>query len=110
MKTTNSLEDPALLPPVGVSPNFVDPYSQNPAFVATAVLCILLATASVVVRLTTRLLGSTKRLRFEECKSLYILMSEIVSASYDADSIAFRLLPSVLGKVVHTEQHCAPEA
>ena len=67
MSSTNSSDVPALAPPPGVTPNFVDPYSLSPAFVVTAVLCLLLATVSVVVRLAVSLLGSDKRLRIEEC-------------------------------------------
>ena len=61
---------PALAPPAGVTPNFVNPYSLAPAFVVTAVLCLLLATSAVIVRLAISFSGPTKRIRFEDCTFL----------------------------------------
>lgn len=66
--TSDSTSDaPALAPPMGVTSNFVDPYTLTPAFVVTAVLCIFLATSSVFVRLMTDLRGSQSTLRIEDC-------------------------------------------
>ena len=80
MSSTASDNVPALPPPPGVIPNFINPYSQNPAFVATAVLCLSFATASVVVRLTTSLRGPNKRLQIEDCKSLQSLIFALPEA------------------------------
>ena len=67
MNATSPSDTPALTPPSGVIPNFVDPYSLSSAFVATAVLCLPLATIAVIVRLTTSLRGSDRRFRVEDC-------------------------------------------
>ena len=69
MATTDPKNVPALAPPSGVTPNFVNPYTLNPAFVVTTALCLLLATSAVIVRLAISLCGSTKRLRGEDCSS-----------------------------------------
>ena len=58
---------PALAPPAGITPNFVNPYSLSPAFVAAAIVCLLFATAALIIRLATSLLGSNKRLHIEDC-------------------------------------------
>ncbi|KAK3176666.1 hypothetical protein OEA41_007989 [Lepraria neglecta] len=58
MATTNPRNVPALAPPPGVIPNFGDPYSLSPAFVVTAVLSLLLATAAVIMRLALGLIAT----------------------------------------------------
>ncbi|KAL2037557.1 hypothetical protein N7G274_009669 [Stereocaulon virgatum] len=68
--TTDPSKVPALAPPPGVHPNFVNPYSLNPAFVATTVLCLLFATLAVTVRLAVNLSGPNKKLRVEDYTSL----------------------------------------
>lgn len=62
---------PALAPPSGVTSNFVNPYSLSPAFIVTAVLCLLLATFAVIVRLATSFCGPSKRIRVEDCTFLF---------------------------------------
>ena len=57
---------PALAPPAGITPNFVNPYTLSPAFVATAVICLLFATAALIIRLATSLFASDKKLRIED--------------------------------------------
>ena len=73
--SSNNLNDrvPALSPPSGVTPNFANPYSLRPAFVATAILCLLLATSAAIVRLATSFCRPTKRLRVEDCRFLRFL-------------------------------------
>ena len=86
MATTNPKNVPALVPPPGVIPNFGDPYSLSPAFVVTAVLSLLLATAAVIMRLAVSLSGSTRRLRVEDCEFLRVLgfaILEVVKAHAD---------------------------
>ena len=68
---------PALAPPKGVISNFTDPYSLKPAFIATIVLCLPLATAAVVVRLATGLRGADRRLRVEDCMHLILRLEGI---------------------------------
>ena len=58
---------PALAPPSGVTSNFVDPFSLSPAFVTTAVLCLVLATSAVIVRLAISFHGPEKGIRVEDC-------------------------------------------
>ena len=64
---------PALAPPAGITPNFVNPYSLTPAFVVTSVLCLVLATSAVIVRLAISFCGPTKRIRIEDCTFLPFL-------------------------------------
>lgn len=66
---------PALAPPAGVTPNFVNPYTLSPAFVATAIISLLFATAALVIRLATSLLGSSKRVRIEDGMLFQILFT-----------------------------------
>ena len=66
MTSTDSSNVPALSPPPGMIPNFENPQTQTPVFVATAVLCISFATAALVVRLTTSLHGPQKSFRVED--------------------------------------------
>ena len=65
--TTDPSKVPALAPPGGVHSNFVNPYSLNPVFVVTAVLCLLFATLALIVRLAVNLTGPSKKLRVEDC-------------------------------------------
>ena len=71
MSATTPGDVPALPPPPGAVPNFVNPYSLSPAFIVTAVLCLLLATASTIVRLALSLPKSEERFRVENCSLLY---------------------------------------
>ena len=67
MSPSSPYNVPALAPPAGTTPNFVNPYTLSPAFVATAIICLLFATAALIIRLATSLLGSIKRLYIEDC-------------------------------------------
>ena len=57
---------PALEPPPGVSPNFINPYSLGPFQVATASICVTSATIVVAARFVTKV-ATSKRLQLEEC-------------------------------------------
>jgi hypothetical protein len=46
---------PALEPPPGVEPNFVNPYSLYPFVIATCTLCLMFTTAAVVIRMFTKI-------------------------------------------------------
>ncbi|KAK0516092.1 hypothetical protein JMJ35_002126 [Cladonia borealis] len=70
---------PALAPPAGITPNFVNPYTLSPAFVATAIICLLFATAALIIRLATSLLGSNKRLRIEVCTCIASWLGLVVT-------------------------------
>lgn len=74
MITNNTNISPALVPPPGSNSNFVDPYSLEQAFDATALLCLLLATLAVALRFAVGLCRSPKRIRVEECRSLSAFM------------------------------------
>jgi hypothetical protein len=45
---------PAGEPPAGIEPNFIDPYTRGPAYIAVAVVCMALAFSFVATRLYTR--------------------------------------------------------
>jgi hypothetical protein len=45
---------PAGEAPPGIEPNFVDPYTRGPAYIAVSVVCMALAFSFVVTRLYTR--------------------------------------------------------
>lgn len=79
MNPTNPTNVPALVPPAGVTPNFVNPYTLSPAFVATAVISLLFATAALIIRLATSLLGSNKRLRIEDCMLFQLKFTQKLS-------------------------------
>lgn len=79
MSPSNPSSVPALDPPAGITPNFVNPYTLSPAFVATAVICLLFATAALIIRLATSLFGSDKRLRIEDCMLCRNLVSQTLS-------------------------------
>ena len=70
---------PALAPPTGVTPDFVNPYTLSPAFVATAVLCLLFATTALIIRLATSLFGLDRRLRIEDCMLFQDLVTQTLS-------------------------------
>ena len=70
---------PALAPPAGVTPNFVNPYTLSPAFVATAIISLMFATTALIIRLATSLIGSNKRLRIEDCMLIQILFTQALS-------------------------------
>ena len=75
---------PALAPPQGVTPNFVDPPSLTNAFIVTTTMCLALATASMVVRVTTSLRRLEWRGRTEDCKariSLSIDLKEVIGTT-----------------------------
>ena len=69
----------AMAPPAGVTPNFVNPYTLSPAFVATAVVCLLFATTALIIRLVTSLFGSDKKLRIEDCMLFPYLVTQTLS-------------------------------
>ena len=70
---------PAMAPPADVTPNFMNPYTLSPAFVATAVICLLFATTALIIRLATSLFGSDKRLRIEDCMLFQHLIAQTLS-------------------------------
>jgi hypothetical protein len=74
------LNGPALAPPPGVVPNFVDPPNNNPLCFAVSILSITLATVMVLVRLYSKIF-CTKQLRWEDG----------MSPLYDGSTISDRL-------------------
>ena len=79
MSLSNPSNVPALAPSAGITPNFVNPYTLSPTFVATAVICLLFATSALMIRLATSLFGSDKRLRTEDCMLFQHLATQIIS-------------------------------
>ena len=57
---------PALEPPPGVSPNFTNPYSLRDIQVATASICVTIATLVIAARFVTKV-ATSKRVQLEEC-------------------------------------------
>ena len=57
---------PALEPPPGVSPNFINPYSLRPFQIATTSICLTTATLVVAARFVAKF-ATSKRLQLEEC-------------------------------------------
>jgi hypothetical protein len=64
------LDGPALRPPPGVQPNFIDPENQNSLGYALIIICAAVSTAMTGIRLYAKL-TSLKRLGIEDCESPY---------------------------------------
>ena len=64
---------PALDPPAGVTPNFVDPPTQGNILYVTSGLCLVFAAACVSMRTITRLMIS-KLLQIEDYASILSLV------------------------------------
>lgn len=67
MNMLNSSLLPAMTPPEGVNPNFIDPNCDTYAPSIVGYLCFALATTSLVARLFTRLMVM-KSMTLEDCK------------------------------------------
>ena len=71
---------PALEPPKGVTPNFVDPYSLQPLMIGIVVLCQVLTAIAIGIRVYTRV--RTVKGHWEECKwihhSLYYMICDLI--------------------------------
>lgn len=96
MITNNTNIAPAIVPPPSIIPNFVDPYSLEQAFDATAVLCLLLATLAVALRFAVGLCRSPKRIRVEECRLLSAFMIMLRYAVRDYADMT-RYLRDIMG-------------
>jgi len=64
------LELPALLPPKGVEPNFIDPSSMQDEFNYVITLSLAIAALSVMIRLYTRKF-IVRNLALDDCKFLF---------------------------------------
>jgi hypothetical protein len=62
------LNGPALQPPPGVQPNFINPENQNSLGLALIVMCAVVSTVMTGTRLYAKLIGQ-KRLGIEDCES-----------------------------------------
>lgn len=66
---SNSLnQDPAVSPPAGVTPNFVDPPSKGPEIERLGGIFTSLMVLAVVIRIVVRT-GFTKQWGWDDCKS-----------------------------------------
>jgi hypothetical protein len=65
------LDGPALQPPPGVQPNFIDPENRNNLGYALIIMCAVVSTAMTGIRLYAKL-TSLKRLGIEDCESPYL--------------------------------------
>jgi hypothetical protein len=64
----SNLEMPALAPPPGVVPNFIDPPTNRSAIFAVFITCLVIMTLAVTIRMYTKIL-MLKKLAIEDCKS-----------------------------------------
>jgi hypothetical protein len=75
MNTQGTLRDkilnaPALAPPPGVVPNFIDPPTNRSTMLGVSTSMFLIATLAVAIRTYTKLF-MIKRLALEDCKFRY---------------------------------------
>jgi hypothetical protein len=57
---------PALDPPLGVKPNFVDPYTLHPTLIAVSVVALSLCTIGIAARSYTRVV-IMKKFELDDC-------------------------------------------
>ncbi|MCJ1309727.1 hypothetical protein MMC25_003388 [Agyrium rufum] len=69
MSSFNPAETPALMPPPGVIPNFVDPPSQAQWVIITVCLCLSLTTILIAIRIFSRVYISGP-LAWDDCTSI----------------------------------------
>ena len=67
MATLDPFTTPALKPPLGVEPNFVDPESLLSLLVDTTIICLCFTTFATAARLILRL-QDIHSLRLEDCQ------------------------------------------
>ena len=65
--SVDPVDMPAMTPPAGVQPNFVNPPSLEPLSIAVIVLCLSLTLIALCIKLFTKLW--IKSLRIEDCMS-----------------------------------------
>jgi hypothetical protein len=70
------MNGPALAPPKGVRPNFVDPWSLEDVFIATATITFTISTFLVMARMYTKAV-LMKKFGSEDCKSWLCAEREI---------------------------------
>jgi hypothetical protein len=63
-----NLDMPALAPPPGVVPNFVDPPTNRTAIFGVFVTCLVIMTLAVAIRMYTKIF-MLKKLAVEDCES-----------------------------------------
>jgi hypothetical protein len=63
------LNGPAMVPPPGTTPNFVNPANLNHVVVLTLILCMVFSTLAVAMRMYTKLF-IIRKTAFEDCMSL----------------------------------------
>ena len=62
------LNGPGLAPPNGIIPNFKDPSSQKQVVIAANVICLVIASIGLFIRVYTKVF-LVKRYGWEDCKS-----------------------------------------
>ena len=60
------LDGPGMLPPTGVTPNFVNPPNHNRAAIAVAVVCLVFVSAATLSRIYSRVF-ITKKVELQDC-------------------------------------------
>ena len=61
------LDGPAGKPPIGITPNFVDPPNLHTTTVATVAVCVAFGILAVVIRLYTKIL-LLRSTNLDDCK------------------------------------------
>jgi hypothetical protein len=63
----SNLDMPALAPPPGVVPNFIDPPTNRAAIFVVFVTCLVIMTLAVAIRMYTKIF-MLKKLAIEDCE------------------------------------------
>ena len=61
------MDEPALAPPLGVTSNFVDPYTLKPVLIITTAVYIILTTFGIGARLAVRI-RTNESMLLEDCQ------------------------------------------
>ena len=61
------MDEPALAPPLGVTSNFVDPYTLKPVLITTTAVYIILTTFGIGARLAVRI-RTNESMLLEDCQ------------------------------------------
>lgn len=85
---------PGLLPPPGVTPNFVNPYNQNKITICLIAVCLPITTFFVFIRMYTKI-RLIKSHAWEDCEFLLDAKSDL---GHRTDFIHYRHIVPCLGK------------
>ncbi|KAI1088163.1 hypothetical protein F5B19DRAFT_26596 [Rostrohypoxylon terebratum] len=83
------LDGPALAPPSGVKPNFIDPPNRNYEAIAVVVVCLFLSTIAAVGRAYSRTFV-TKKVELQDCTYLLRKVYQVLAHLADYLIVLFR--------------------